>query len=199
MPQEYELKFVLQNMDLENNLRKLALDNPAYSVVLIEQHYLSKPARLRKATTLIRHGHDCGKAGDVSHKFAYKPKINGSVLEIETEIDEDDFRLLLSETKKSLLKIRFQEEQPCKNEHWIVDFFKSRGETYFTLAECELYGKIKIPTRTPSFVKDNIIFAAGVGNSNFSSRRLCDIPKATELYEEIVRGTYEESNETVPS
>lgn len=200
MPLEYEIKYVLHDNGLEEELRKLALQSKLYSVIHIEQHYLSRPARIRKSTQIIKGGLACSKSVKSKYMFAYKPKINGSVIEIETRIDEDDFRLLLPETKKSLIKIRFQEEKSCNNEHWIVDFFKFRGETYFVQAECELYGKIKTPRRTPDFIKNNLAMTALVGDSNFSSRNLCDVTKATELYDQIIRGIYvQEINATVSS
>lgn len=185
MPLEYELKYVLHNNNLENKLEELALKKPKYSWVLIEQHYLSSPARIRKITTLIKNG----KVNhSIEYVFGYKPKINGSVIEIEKQIDEDDFRLLLPETKRNLLKIRFQEEKPSKNEHWIVDFFKSRGDIYFVQAECELYGKIKKPKRMPDYILENLALEVDHNDSRFSSRSLCDVTKSTELYEKIVRG-----------
>lgn len=187
MPLEYELKYVLSNDNLENELNALAISNNQYSVILIEQHYLSSPARLRKTSTLIKNNKKYNKGEDVNYMFAYKPKINSSVIEIETDIDEEDFRLLLPETKKSLMKIRFQEVTPLGDEHWIVDFFKSRGEIYFIQAECELYGKIKKPKRMPLFIKNNIIFKPKHGDSGFSSRALCNVTKSTELYEQLKR------------
>lgn len=188
MPLEYELKYVLKDEQLEAELNTLALKNSNYSLILIEQHYLTSPARVRKTTTIIKDKNRYTNGEDIIYMFAYKPKVNKSVIEIETVIDEDDFRLLLPETKKSLLKVRFQEKEPANDEHWIVDFFKSRGETYFVQAECELYGKIKKPKRIPEFIKNNIIFEAKHGDSTFSSRSLCDVTKASELYEKILRG-----------
>lgn len=195
MPEEYEIKFVLRDDDLEERLRNFTLEDPSWNVMLIEQHYLSKAARIRKATTLIRHGNDFGKAGDVIHQFAYKPKVNGAVVEIETDISEDDFRLILPKTQKSLVKVRYQEEKPCSNEHWLVDFFKHRKQTYFVLAECEMYGKIKEYKRMPEFVAESLVLTAKHEDSRFKSRTLCDIVKAAATYEKIVGGTYVEEKD----
>lgn len=201
MPIEFEIKYVLRNNDLEEKLKKIALKDKSYSVVLIEQFYLPSPARVRKLTVLIKKCTNFNGNSPVTYKFAYKPKVNGSVVEIETKISKDDFELLARESKRSLVKVRFQEEKPIKNEHWIVDFFKSNGTTYFVQAECEIYGGInRTPKRFPHFVMENILLTAAVGDATFSSRSLCDVEKSRMLYEQIAGGTYgKEEYETLSS
>ncbi|NJO60947.1 MAG: hypothetical protein HC836_22635 [Richelia sp. RM2_1_2] len=201
MPLEYEIKYVLHDNNLEEQLFNIAKCNASYSILLIEQHYMSRPARLRKSTTLIRNCKVYRPNEEIKYMFAYKPRINGSVIEIETEISSDDFRLLLPETKKNLIKIRFLEENSCKNEHWIVDFFKTSNHTYFVQSECELYGKRKTPSRMPDFIKNNIAYEVKPDNRDFSSRRLCHVVKASELYEKVIGGRYEtkKTHETLSS
>lgn len=190
MPLEYEIKFVLAGPDLESELTSMAIKDQTYSIVHIEQYYLSKPARLRKSSTLIKNCRLYYPGEETKHFFAYKPKINGSVIEIETEINNEDFVHLLTESKKSLIKIRLKEEIYCKNEHWIVDFFKFNGGTYFIQAECELYGEAKRPSRMPDFIRRNVKYQVDHAEREFSSRSLCDVNKARRLYERVIGGKH---------
>ena len=82
MPLEYELKFVLKDDNLESQLTELALSDSKYSLILIEQHYLLSPARIRKTSIIIKNSKKYTNGNNVNYMFAYKPKVNKSVIEI---------------------------------------------------------------------------------------------------------------------
>jgi len=195
MPIERENKYVLHAgedlfIDLMEKVKNSEIE---FSVGDFKQGYLHKGSRIRSIDWRYIGGYKEEKVSGhnmaTEHIFTYKHKIDGNVIEIETDISPNDFDRLWDETKYRLTKTRFSSDTPISyhNEHWEIDFFhNSAGKIYFVMAECEMYhGKDK-PTEMPQFVKDNLLLDCA-DNTVFSSKKISSPTYATELMENLLK------------
>lgn len=163
MPIENERKFVLKPpfSELEKQLTNLATNSFA-----IEQAYLHKGKKFIvriRATT-------CNKDKNTWYEMCVKRSVNGECVEIETEIEEQDYARLWSVAKSKLRKKRLVVEG------WEIDFFKdSRNNNYFVQAEIELPRDKQYPDRIPEIIKDNLLYQVKKGDDRFASKKLCDV------------------------
>lgn len=173
MPIENERKFVLKN-DCE--LEKRLAQAPGVARKLLIQAYLDAPGlRIRTIET----------DGQLSHVFTYKRTVDGQVVEIETELEADDFRRLWKLRRESLQKVRYS--WPDGRFHWDVDFFKTEtGRTYFAQAEVEMPEHETAPPPLPACLSPFVLGAAPVGDPRFSSKCLANQTHAEQLMREIV-------------
>jgi len=168
MPIEFEKKYVLS---LNTNPNLFSKDK-SFTRKEIYQGYLKDGGRLRSIE-----GHGL--------IFTYKHTLNnGSVVELEFMIDEEDYDMLWAETENKLYKVRYS--AIFGSETWDVDFFyrfHNCDQLYFVMAECEMHGITK-PEFMPKAVKDNIIFKPK-DNSEYSSKKLSDPNYAKKKLKEI--------------
>jgi CYTH domain-containing protein len=130
LPIENERKVILQS-DNPPLLLKSLKSNSKCETVDITQGYLNKNARIRHVIP-----HDFKKTEQ--HLFTYKAKVDGSVVEIETDITKDDYDKLFSIVNPVIRKTRVK----CKNNNhcWDIDFFRTAqtGDIYLVMAEVEM-------------------------------------------------------------
>ena len=172
MPTENERKFVLRNdRDLELRLAQA----PGVTRSLIVQAYLDSPGvRIRAIES----------EGEVSRVFTFKRPVDNQVVEIETEIQPQDFSRLWKLRRETLQKVRYS--WPDGRFHWDVDFFKNHeGSTYFSLAEVEMPEYEKYPPPVPPALKPFVLALAPYGDPRFTSKRLSDATFATNLLTQI--------------
>lgn len=128
---EHEYKYILDsdNTELINKL------SSKYATQHIHQVYSTKNNRFR---AIVKHGK---KKTSVKWYHTFKKKINGEVLEIETEVEKDDFDMIQrGENLGELYKIRFT--IPQEYGQWDIDFLLTAplangGTVYFSCCECE--------------------------------------------------------------
>lgn len=165
MPIENERKFVLSK-DADAS----AFEGWVRSE--LRQAYLEDGPRIRDA--------------DGVRTFTYKRWIVAAqeLLEVETEISQEDFAMLWSERATALEKTRYAKTLPSGD--WVVDFMRNDvGEVYFVLAEVELPRGVAAPSSIPSEVAALVIYAVDATDNRFTNKRLTDIAYATALYREI--------------
>jgi CYTH domain-containing protein len=173
VPIENERKFVLRN-DIE--LEKRLAQAPGVSRSLILQAYLDAPGLRVRAIEV---------AGQMRHIFSYKRPVEGQVVEIETDLEPEDFRRLWKTKRESLQKVRYS--WPDGRYRWDIDFFKRpNGHTYFVLAEVEMPEHQEIPPPVPASLASYLIGLAPNGDPRFTSKRLADPAHAEALLREIV-------------
>lgn len=163
MPIENERKFVLKPPfgDLERQLSEIASDS-----CTIEQAYLHKGkkiiVRVRSST--------CNASHSSRYEMCVKRSVQGECVEIETEIEEEDYTRLWSVASGKLKKVRYIVEE------WEVDFFKdAHGQNYFVQAEIELPRGVEYPDRIPTIIEDNLLYRVLKGDDRFASKKLCDV------------------------
>lgn len=121
--------------------------------------------------------------------FTYKleQEMGGKCVEIETDIEEDDYNLLWKATSQKLLKHRhfFGDD-----DGWVADrFLDSNGDCYFVLAECEIPQNHLRPKHFPATIPSNMIHEVPRDEHfRFSSYALSNIDYAKKLYDELKRG-----------
>ncbi len=171
MPIENERKFVL---DDDGRLERLLAQAPGVTRSILVQAYLEAPGlRLRVI--------DSG--GKTRRIFSYKREVEGKVVEIETDIDPEDFRRLWTLRHETLQKVRYS--WPDGRFHWDVDFFKtSKGQTYFALAEVEMPEHETTPPPVPPRLSAHLLGAAPPGDPRFTSKRLANQAHAERLLAE---------------
>ena len=131
MPVEHEYKYILEsdNKDLIEEL------SSKYPTQHIHQVYCTKNNRFR---AIVKQGK---KKTTAKWYHTFKKKINGEVLEIETEIPKEDFDMIQrGENLGELHKIRFT--IPQEHGQWDIDFLLTAplgqgGTVYFSCCECE--------------------------------------------------------------
>ena len=172
MPIENERKFVLEN---DGNLERLLGQAPGVKRAILVQAYLDTPGlRLRAIEA----------GGRLRHIFSYKRAISGQVVEIETEIDDADFRRLWSLRRETLWKVRYS--WPDGRFKWDVDFFKAiDGKTYFVLAEVEMPEGVTAPPPLPPSLAPHLLTQAPHEDPRFTSKRLSDRVYAERLLQVI--------------
>jgi hypothetical protein len=162
MAVENEVKYVLD--DPRGDLEAHLLASPGVEAFDVFQVYLSKDARIRRFTPL--------DGGPSQLWFSFKRKVDGVQIEIETPMEERDFRALLPTAEVAVRKRRFKFADG--DVHWDVDFLKDQsGNTYFVLAEAEMPEAMDAPGHVPGCVAAHLLRYVGRGGG-FGNRRLAD-------------------------
>ena len=168
MPIENELKTVLSGLSLSDF-------DATWTIKDIQQGYLEDRCRIRSMVV----------DNDVSYLFTKKFLVDYKVVEIETEIDRQDFIKLWTITEKTLTKTRISKQ--IGNELWEVDFFGGIKDPYFIMAECEMPEDQMGYKDMPEFLRDKTIHYVDRGDGVYASKRLCDKKYAQELYKELIK------------
>lgn len=172
MPIENERKFVLnEDGQLEPRLAQV----PGVTKSCLIQAYLDAPGvRIRSIET----------AGKLRHVFSFKRPVDGQMVEIETGIDETDFKRLWTLSRETLRKTRYSWADG--RFHWDTDFFKAGdGRTYFALAEVEMPEHEREPPAVPARLASHLLGPAPLGDPRFTSKRLADQSHAEQLLADI--------------
>lgn len=152
MPIESEIKFV---MDFNKNT-EYEIEKVADGWLNIEQSYLIKnkhgSARIRKSQNEKL----------INYDLNFKQKLNNQTIEIENGIEKADYEMLYKVSKNKLFKRRFFIED------FEVDFFKSKSETYFVMAELENIEEFLLPP----ILSDNLLYQVPKEDTRFSSKKL---------------------------
>jgi CYTH domain-containing protein len=174
MPIENERKFVL---DEDGGLETRLAQAPGVVRSRITQAYLDSPGvRIRSIKS----------AGRMRYVFTFKRPVDARMVEIETDIDEADFKRLWSVSRETLNKTRYS--WPDGRFHWDTDFFKTPdGHTYFALAEVEMPEHEERPPDVPAPLASRLLGLAPAGDPRFTSKRLADRAHAERLLAEIRR------------
>lgn len=169
MPIENERKYVLRL-----NVSEGVFHDAADGVEDIEQVYLisgkKQSLRCRKITRVKDHGKI-----ELIYNMTFKQEVGKKVVEIETDIDARDYKLLKKSATAVLQKTRYRVDD------WEVDFFKADGKTYFVLAEIEMPENQKKPHSIPTLINENLVHVVKRGDKRFTSKRLCDVKHAQQL------------------
>lgn len=172
MPVENERKYVLRMMPhLENKFLKAARQ-----VYHIEQAYLFRGKGL---TVRIRKQRD--KRGKEVHILTTKQRVGTKIIEVEKKVSAEDYAELSKVADGKLTKVRYVLKG------WEVDFFKTKTETYFVMAEIELPDGVAGPDKLPKFVSNNLLLEVPINDCRFSSKKLSDVEYAQTLLREVVR------------
>ena len=172
MPIENERKFVLnEDGQLEPRLAQVL----GVTKSRLIQAYLDAPGvRIRSIET----------AGKLRHVFSFKRPVDGQMVEIETGIDETDFKRLWTLSRETLRKTRYSWADG--RFHWDTDFFKAGdGRTYFALAEVEMPEHEREPPAVPARLASHLLGPAPLGDPRFTSKRLADQSHAEQLLADI--------------
>ena len=176
MPVEHEYKYILDsdNTELIEKLEK------KYPKQHIRQIYSTKNNRFR---AIVKQGK---KKTSTRWYHTFKKKINGEVLEIETEISVDDFEMISQgENLGELHKIRFT--IPQEQGQWDIDFLitaplTSGGKVYFSCCECEQPKELEV--FVPEILAKYIRYEVHHEHSTlFSNFKLADQDYAREALE----------------
>lgn len=175
MPIENERKYVLRL-----NVSEGVFHDTADSVEDIEQVYLisgkKQSLRCRKITSVK------GKDIELAYNMTFKQEVDKKVVELETDIEARDYKLLRKVSTSILQKTRYRIGE------WEVDFFKSDGRTYFVMAEIEMPENQKKPNSIPKLIKENLVHVVKRGDKRFTSKKLCDVKHAQKLITSLLRG-----------
>lgn len=131
MPVEHEYKYIL-NDDIQPLIDSL---EGKYATQHIHQVYATKNNRFR---AIVKQGK---KKVTAKWYHTFKKKINGEVLEIESEIPSEDFEMIRkADNLGELYKIRYT--IPQEHGQWDIDFLltaplREGGTIYFACCECE--------------------------------------------------------------
>jgi CYTH domain-containing protein len=173
MPIENERKFVLSE---DGRLERELATAPGVTRSLLRQTYLdAQGVRLRSIET----------GEGVRHIFSFKRTVDGEMVEIETDIEREDFDRLWKLGREKLRKVRYS--WPDGRFHWDTDFFKTDGgRTYFALAEVEMPAKETAPPPVHARLTTHYVAAVEPGDPRFTSKRLADQGHAERLLAEIM-------------
>ena len=168
MPIENERKFVLLD---DGRLEQELAHVPGMTKSFLRQAYLDVSGmRIRSLEA----------DGRKRYVFTYKREVDGQVVEIETDIDVQDFDRLWSQRRETLQKARYS--WPDGPFHWDVDFFKTDdGRTYFAQAEVEMPEEQREPPPLPPSLAGHLLATAPAGDQRFTSKRLADRVHAEKL------------------
>ena len=131
-----------------------------------------------------------------AYTFTYKVDMpDFSVVEVETNITEADFDQLHDGAEIVLFKERVA--KPPKmigddGEAWDIDMFFSAElhegnlNPYCILAECELYGERRVPSKLPGVVSRNLLHEVRPGDKAFSSRSLANEEKTSQIMRVLI-------------
>ena len=168
MPVENEYKFALYDPEGTLEEKLMASD---YFRANIRQGYIRKGAR-------IREWHDL-QTNTVRYIFTYKHRVEDDVIEVETDISEDDFKKLWSIRELEVSKVRFK--FIVDEFTWDVDFLKDQNNTYFSLAEVELPADERTVPVPPSTLKDYVLGGTGRHDKTLSNKRLLNVEYAKRV------------------
>lgn len=133
----------------------------------IEQAYLHKG---KKFIVRIR------STNGSFYEMCVKRSVNGECVEIETEIDAEDYARLWSVAKNKLKKVRHVVGG------WEIDFFKDgHGNNYFVQAEIELPPGQHYPDKVPPLIENNLLYRVNKGDDRFASKKLCDVHYSNKI------------------
>ena len=187
MGTENERKYVLEpRLDILNNIV-----NMVDKIISIEQAYLleadNQVLRIRKSIS--------STSMNPFYELTYKHKLHNRLLEINTEIDTNDFYDLMATTDNVLRKTRYEIKVDALI--WQVDFFYDvrKSDPHFIMAEVELPLNVTSPSRIPKFIMDYLLYEVPKDNTDFSNNQLIDIEYTVSLYEKLMNGTYENGEE----
>jgi len=172
MPIENERKFVLLD---DGRLEQQLAHAPGVTKSFLRQAYLDVSGmRIRSLEA----------DGRKRYVFTYKREVDGQVVEIETDINVEDFDRLWSQRRETLQKARYS--WTGGRFHWDVDFFKTaEGRTYFAQAEVEMPEDDKAPPPLPPLLAGHLLAMAPAGDPRFTSKRLADQAHAERLLAEL--------------
>jgi CYTH domain-containing protein len=172
MPIENERKFVLNE---DGQLEPRLAQAPGVTKSRLTQAYLdSAGVRIRSIET----------AGKLRYVFGFKRPVDGQMVEIETNVDEADFKRLWTLSRETLRKTRYSWTDG--RYHWDTDFFKTGdGRTYFALAEVEMPEHEREPPAVPARLASHLLGPAPLGDPRFTSKRLADQSHAERLLADI--------------
>jgi len=183
MPVEHEYKYILDSDNAEL-IEKLEAKYPKQH---IHQVYCTKNNRFR---AIVKQGK---KKTTVKWYHTFKKKINGEVLEIETEIPSEDFDMISrGENLGELHKIRFT--IPQEYGQWDIDFLLTAplakgGTVYFSCCECEQPKELDV--FVPEILAKYIRFEVPHENSTlFSNFKLANqeyAATAIEQHKEVLK------------
>lgn len=163
MPVENEIKHVLSDPD-GTLMRKLAARRPG---VDIDQFYVNSGNRFRRS--------DHPSKG-TRREHTFKLSVSGRVLEIETDVSEEDFTLASQAARERVVKRRFSFNEP--DAHWDVDFLYTApsgqgGSVRFVMAEAEFPEGATY--QVPDIILEHLDFIVPKGfSSEFTNRKLAD-------------------------
>lgn len=164
MPIENEKKFVL-------NLPEPKATKIADKVYEIEQGYIHSDNR---TTIRIRKKND-------DRIFTFKQRIDNQIIEIEKKISVVDYKELAKEAVSWVKKTRYIVDG------WEIDYFKTKKETYFIMAEIEMSPEMEEPEAIPKFISDNLVYTVAKNDTRFSSRKLSNVDYANKLIKQIIK------------
>lgn len=185
MPIENELKFVIRLDDnIESEARKIG------KLRKIEQGYIAEDKRSKITLRLRKVTEDDG-AVRLLLQMKCKQRRSG-VIEIGTDIDQNDFDRLWERAKGRLVKHRYCIEAGTNDngvkEVWELDFFKTRMNTnYFVLAEIEIpEAELTHKLAMPELISGHVVYPVPRDDTRFSNRKLGNIKYATRLYRSVL-------------
>ena len=176
MPIENERKFVL---NLDNHLNVISHIEALHECKHTRIHQIYLPGGIRARALKDKDNH-------TKFIFGYKKKINGKILEIETEISPNDFNSLYSIKKSFLLKNRLSW---ITDEYtWDLDLFIHNEKPYFFMLEIEMPETINIIPKLPNIINDNMLYHVSEHDNNFSSKKLCSVKHAQKTLTSLMKG-----------
>jgi hypothetical protein len=163
MPVEHEFKYIL-NEDNQKLREELAKKYPTQH---IHQVYVTKNNRFR---AIVKEGK---KKTTSKWYHTFKKKINGEVLEIESEVIVDDYKMICDgENLGELYKVRYT--IPQEHGQWDIDFLLTAplsqgGTIYFSCAECEQPKEyeVSVPLLLTKYIKYEVPHESSSTFSNF--------------------------------
>ena len=182
MPTENELKYVLQRQfayDLKNG--KVDLHGgelrPPKS---FQQAYLYGDTVMSVRVRGVNH---------CAFSMTVKQKIPTRVVEIETDISQEDFKDLWEASSERLCKDRYDYfvVRDGRSYKWEIDlFYDSDGTCYFVQAEHEMLENQAYPDFIPDLIQEYLLWAVPQADSgDFSSRKLSDVGYASYMYDQL--------------
>jgi len=128
----------------------------------------------------------------VNHVLTYKHKIDGELVEIETDISSEDYEKLRRRALSKLNKRRYRVFHGP--DAWEIDLFY-RGFAddlpYFVLAEFEMPPGQIAPVSIPPIISEHLLYEVPIGNNKFSNTKLCHAKYAEEKYKELLEARFE--------
>lgn len=189
MPVENERKYVL-TLEPDRLLDEIYWSPEAERLPWIEifqQHYVQDKCRIRRVESI---------SGDRGEElFTFKQPVNGEVVEIECNLNPEDFDKLASVAQKGLTKCRLIVD--VEDYVWEVDFFVPTGtdgipfkqrilHSYLIMAEVELDKDETEPDAFPGFITDNLVYTVPKGDPRFNSSSLTNPQESRKLYDSLI-------------
>ena len=92
-----------------------------------------------------------------------------------------DYKELAKEATSWVMKTRYIVDG------WEIDYFKTKKETYFIMAEIEMLPEMEEPDVIPNFISDNLVYKVAKNDTRFSSRKLSNVDYANKLIKQIIK------------